>query len=280
MDATDRPLVFDIVRGSVADGDGIRTVVFLKGCPMGCAWCHNPESQDAGVTWLYRPERCVKCGKCAAGCDYGARVSVGRHYAPDELAEIVLRDRFYYESSNGGITFSGGEPLLYIDYVASIARAAKKQGVHVLVETAGCFSLSHFERALLPYVDTVFFDLKIFNEELHRLYTGRSNREILGNFRGIIRMGITVLPRIPLIPTAVANEENLAQLANFLKECSVSEYSLLTYNASCVDKRKYAGFKNDFPFLEKPMGVDEENRWRSFFAERMRIPCMSDSLQG
>lgn len=272
MEDAGHPLVFDIVRGSVADGDGIRTVVFLKGCPLGCAWCHNPESQDAGATWLYHPERCAKCGKCATGCDYGARVSVGRYYAPDELTEIVLRDRIYYESSNGGITFSGGEPLLHIDYVAAIACAAKKQGVHVLVETAGCFCLSHFERALLPYVDTVFFDLKIFDEELHRLYTGRSNREILDNFRRIIRMGVSVLPRIPLVPTAVANEKNLAQLADFLRECSVSEYSLLTYNASCVDKRKWVGFKNDFPFLEKPMGIDEENRWRSFFAERMRIP--------
>jgi glycyl-radical enzyme activating protein family len=263
----EHPLLFDIVRGSVADGEGIRTVVFMKGCPLKCAWCHNPESQRAEAENFYYPERCMHCGNCKEGkrCYSDVTVTAGRYYPVEELIEISLRDKVFYKTSGGGLTFTGGEPLLFIEYVAAVARKVKEAGVNILIETAGLFDFSHFQRELLPWVDTVFFDLKLFDNTEHTKYTGVSNSSILDNFRRLLATGVHVVPRIPLIPEITATASNLAALARFLDECHLSEYVLLSYNNSCIDKQKRLGRTNPWPALEKPMSLDQENRWRVFF---------------
>lgn len=209
------PLVFDITRGSTVDGPGIRTTVFFKGCNLDCFWCHNPESKSpraqlglfsekcvrCGVCKKVcaHPEECVLCGMCAENCPAEARKLFGRFFSTGDLHRILLADRDFYQATGGGVTFSGGECMLYPDFIGSLAKMCFASGIHVAVDTAGNVPWSHFER-VLPYVDCFLYDIKALTPELHRAGTGTGNTLILENLDKLLQTGKTILIRTPVIP--------------------------------------------------------------------------------
>ena len=209
------PLVFDMKRGSTVDGPGIRTAVFFKGCNLDCYWCHNPESKSpraqlglftgkcigCGVceTVCLHPEGCVLCGKCAENCPAEARKLYGRSYSVEELYQIILADRDYYLATGGGVTFSGGECMLYPDFVAELAEKCVDGGISVAIDTAGNVPWAHFEK-VLPYADCFLYDIKALDPELHRFGTGVGNALVLENLDRLIETGKPVIIRTPVIP--------------------------------------------------------------------------------
>jgi len=209
------PLIFDIKRTSTVDGPGIRTTVFLKGCNLDCFWCHNPEGKSPEVQIAFFSEKCVGCGVCARTCSSPAMCTAcgrctetcpaqarrlyGRVYAPEELFAILCADRAYYEATGGGVTFSGGECMLYPEYVSTLSRLCREQGISVAIDTAGNVPYFHFE-AVLPYVDMFLYDIKCLDDALHRHGTGCGNVRILENLERLRTTGKRILIRVPVIP--------------------------------------------------------------------------------
>ena len=279
-----RPLIFDIARGSTVDGPGIRTVVFFKGCPLRCLWCQNPESQSPRVETMYYPEKCIHCGNCEKGeaCYTLARQTVGKAYPARELAQLILRDKIFYETSAGGVTFSGGEPLLHIDYISQVAAVLQAENIHTAVETCGYFDYMKLEKKLLHLIDLFLFDIKIMDAGKHKEWvaapagpgrTDKSNEIILRNFENLLAAGAQVIPRVPLIPGFTASEENLSQIAQLFIEQGIEEYALLPYNPSGMDKWERLGKKRPGGLSEKPMTQQEEQKWLTFFKDR--LSCLS-----
>lgn len=294
----DFPLIVEIKRHSLEDGPGIRSVVFFKGCPLRCLFCHNPEAQEPGLEILFSPTECISCGACAEACPMGAaslglteRIDrercrrcgrcvqacpgrglrqVGTFYPVEELAELLLRDRAFYRHSGGGITLSGGECSLYPGYVEPLLRLLKPAGVHVVLETSGFFSYETFRRRVLPLVDLIYYDLKIADPEAHARYTGRSNRRILENFRRLVQEGrVEVLPRIPLVPGVTATPENLAAIAALLRQEGIREAALLPYNPLGMEKLQTLGRPRP-PLSEHFMPPEEEKAIGQLFHSLMR----------
>ncbi|MBN1130572.1 MAG: glycyl-radical enzyme activating protein, partial [Chitinispirillaceae bacterium] len=259
------PLVFDIARGSFADGPGIRTVVFLKGCPLRCAWCHNPEGQRPEAEQFYDKNACIHCGKCEQGCESKALTLVGTVYSPEELVEKLLRDRIFFETSNGGVTLSGGEPLMHLGYCAQVCAHLKSAGIHIAVETSGYFDWDLFERSLLPSIDLVLFDLKIAEPAEHLRWTGVDNARIFSNYDNIRRSGIAFRTRIPLVPGITATKENMQALARYLAALEESRVDFLPYNPSGRVKWERLGAQPPDGCPENPMGIEEERHWRELF---------------
>lgn len=208
------PLIFNIVRGSTVDGEGIRSVVFMQGCPLRCQWCHNPES------WEY--------GKTLTVVDTSIR---GRYYSPSALVEFLMKDNIYYEISHGGVTFSGGEPLSHMPYLSDVAKLLHCEGVSIIFETSGYFDYSSFEDLLLPYTSTLLYDIKIMDEQNHIKYTGKSNAVIIENLKKLVQTKLTIIPRTPLIPYITDTPENLKAISNYLCSLNIEKkHVLLPYN--------------------------------------------------
>lgn len=252
-------MIFDVKRQALDDGPGIRTIIFFKGCPLRCIWCHNPESIYPGIEIGFYPSDCILSGDCAEACPNGAiridnpeRIdrtvckrcgtcaeicpghglrNIGCFYEIDELMDIVLRDKIYYQTSGGGVTLSGGEPTLYMDYASQLLGQLKKNEIHTVIETCGFFDYNQFHAKLLKYLDLILFDVKLADADIHRKYTGKSNELILGN---LVRLAEErpddVIPRIPLIPGITADPDNLKQIAAMFKEARISRCWLLPYN--------------------------------------------------
>jgi len=233
-----KPLIFDIGRGSYVDGPGLRTVVFLKGCPLKCQWCQNPESQNPEPEILFDPEKCIRCGNCNVKCFTLARQPVGQYYSPQELAALIIRDKIFYENTSGGVTFSGGEPLLYIDYLYSVCSILKKENIHITIETCGFFNYETFRNTLIPLIDLYLYDLKLMDNQKHIEFTGQSNEIILQNLLNLSREGKEIIVRTPLIPGITDTEENLSQISGFLALHNIKNHTLLHYNPSGIEKRK------------------------------------------
>ena len=223
-----KAIIFDIERNSYVDGPGIRTTVFFKGCNLRCAWCHNPESQSAVPQMMFYKnkctgcgkcrekcpnglEKCALCGKCTIYCPHDAREICGKEYTIDEVLQEVLKDRTLYENSGGGVTFSGGECMLQIEFLIEILKACKENGIHTAVDTAGHVPYGFFER-VLPYTDLFLYDLKCFDSEKHEKYTGVGNERILENLKGLLTAGAPVWVRIPVIPTVNDTEEEMVAI--------------------------------------------------------------------
>ena len=229
--------VTQIERCSFEDGPGLRTVVFFKGCPLHCAWCHNPECIDPAPQTLLYPEKCIGCGQCDKGCFSGARVVCGEEMTADEIFAQILLDRDYY-GENGGVTFSGGEPLMHREMLLDLIGRCREAGIHTAVET----SLVIFDEAVFSAVDYVMADLKIFDGEKHRQYVGQDNARILEHFRLLDRLGKPILVRTPIIPTVNDTPGEIAAIRDFVRSLDHAVgYELLPYHPLGEPKRQALG---------------------------------------
>lgn len=251
-------LIFDIQRFSIHDGAGIRTVVFFKGCNLNCPWCQNPESIDhrpeiafyadkctqnadcvevcpldaitiGSATHIDR-ELCDRCGKCTEVCVIGALKKIGSIYSVEEVMRQLLKDKPYYETSGGGVTFSGGEPTLHADFILEVLKECEKHDIRTNIETNGYFKWEKFEH-LLPYLNQIYFDLKIVDQKRNRDVLGGDSQRILANMDLLLEHNAPVEFRIPLIPDHTADDENLRSLVNVLKEKGISKVHLLPYHS-------------------------------------------------
>lgn len=270
-----KPLVSNMQRFSVDDGPGIRTTVFFKGCNLRCAWCHNPECIDGNYSLQFLSGSCTACGKCLQVCEFGVHALengthkidrskckacgkcayycpatalsvIGKAYTPKELIREILKDKKYFETSNGGTTFSGGEPMLYPDYLAEALKLAKEAGLHTAVDTAGNVPFESFEK-VLPYADLFLYDIKMWDDEKHRQATGVSNVRILENLRKLTEAGAHVFIRTPVIMEWNGNTETFETIAEYLANLPrpVEKIQLLPYHSYGVGKYETIGLKNE-----------------------------------
>ena len=218
--------IFNIQRFCTGDGPGIRTTVFLKGCPLSCLWCHNPESQRSEKEILFYKDKCTGCGRCRDMtvedsdflCYNDAKRICGKSTTVDEVLEEVLKDRLFYENSGGGLTLSGGEPLAQFAFTKALLQAAKDAGLHTAIETCG-FTSEERIREIAPLVDLFLFDYKESDPVLHKEFTGVDNAPILGNLRLLDRLGKETILRCPIIPGCNDRPDHLegiCKLANGL----------------------------------------------------------------
>ena len=256
--------IFDIQRASFVDGPGIRTTVFFKGCNLKCAWCHNPESQSPKTEMLFYKSKCTECGKCkekcekirekcdfcgkcALFCPNDAREVCGREYTADEVFEIIEKDRSFYEGSGGGVTFSGGECMLQIDFLYQILKKCKEAGIHTAVDTAGHVPFEYFKR-IMPYTDLFLYDVKCADSEKHRKYTGVGNEQILINLKKLLDSYARVIIRVPVISGVNDSEEEIGKIK---KICTGAEkIELLPYHA--MGEHKYEALGRETPEFFSP----------------------------
>ena len=227
-------IVFDIIKYSVHDGPGIRTTVFLKGCPLDCIWCHNPESKKLD------PETTIKItrNKLLKLSYSETKDVVGKEVTVDEIIYEILKDSLFYEQSGGGVTFSGGEPLMQPDFLQSLLQRCKEKDIHTAVDTSGYAGTEAFNK-IIPFTDLFLFDLKIMDEEDHKKYTGMSNKLILRNLINLSESAKKIRIRIPLIPGITDTESNLGKIAEFLSHLkNISNIDLLPYNELSEGKNK------------------------------------------
>lgn len=243
--------IFDIERNSFVDGPGIRTTVFFKGCNLSCAWCHNPESQSLKKEILFYQNKCIGCGRCEGLtvndesflCFHDAKEICGKEYSVDEVFGEIVKDKAFYENSGGGVTFSGGECMLQIDFLCKILKKCKENGIDTAVDTAGHVSWEYFEK-ILPYTDLFLYDIKCFDAEKHKQYTGVSNELILENLKKLLESGAKIWIRIPIIPGVNDTEEELQKIREFLDLCGTPEkVELLPYHAMGEHKYEALGRK-------------------------------------
>lgn len=253
-----QPLIFDIQRSSFVDGPGIRTTVFFKGCNLRCAWCHNPESQSQAPQLMFYKNRCTGCGFCAKICPNGqenctlcgkcalycaaeARRLCGKPHDEEAVMEDILADKAFYASSGGGVTFSGGECLLYPDALCSLLARCRAEGVHTAVDTAGHVPREVIER-VLPLTDLFLYDVKLMDAALHRHFVGADNARILSNLAYLLSVGARIHVRVPVIGGVNDTEENMLAMRAFFEENGYPErIELLPYHAMGEAKREALG---------------------------------------
>lgn len=270
---------FDVFYGTTHDGPGMRTTFFLKGCPLRCAWCHNPEgiSPKQQVWWDSRKcigclsckdqcpngaftmdeqgihidqALCAACGLCAQQCPSKALSVVGRERSASDMVRQALKYRTYYDSFGGGVTLSGGEPLLQAEEIAVLLAEFREKGIHTAVDTCGCVPQSALEK-VLPHTCCILYDLKLMDSQAHKRFTGVGNERILENFRYLLRWKqernpeLEIWIRTPLIPDATATQENICAIAAFLLSVGavdqIVRWELCAFNNVCEDKYKKLG---------------------------------------
>ena len=270
-------LVTNIQGYSIHDGPGIRTVVFLKGCPLRCRWCANPENLEGKIQigWISKlctgcgrcaktcrfnaiipgagprinREACTRCGECVDTCFYKALVRYGEEMTSEEVFAKVRRDKMFYDTSGGGVTVSGGEPLVHPEFVAELFAFCRSEQIHTCIETCGCVPQKAFETAA-PVTDLFYFDLKIADPEIHRQYTGTDNVQILSNARYLAGTGADILFRQPLIPGINDTDEYIEGVAAFIRSLGRADLALQLMPYHRMGLSKYAA-------LDKPYELEE-----------------------
>lgn len=276
-------LIFNMQRFSLHDGPGIRTTIFFKGCPLKCAWCQNPEGIGSDVELFRYSHKCIKCGSCCLQCsekaitltDYGPQIdrqlcnrcmkcaefcpsgaleNVGKEVSIDEVVQIASRDRILYEESGGGVTISGGEPLMQPDFLLGLLEAFQSMDIHTTIETCG-YSKWEVINKISKNVDLLYYDFKLYDEKASKVYTGVSNRLILENLERLVDNGINIRVRMPLIPSVNDDTYNIERTAEYLSSIGVINIELLPYHN--LGTAKYAGLDLNCPFQIKPVPTTE-----------------------
>jgi pyruvate formate lyase activating enzyme len=275
-------LIFDIKRYAINDGPGIRVVVFFKGCNLHCAWCHNPEGMAAVPEKMFTPSKCISCGTCVSACPEEAITLTahgivtntdlcrscgicaevcptmaiemsGREMTVPEIMDVIEKERIFFEQSGGGVTFSGGEPMIQSKVLIELLDECGKRGIHRAVDTAG-----HVNTDVLLEVaqrtDLFLYDLKVMDPELHAKWTGLTNDKILTNLRAVARTGVPVIIRIPLVGGVNDHEDNIRQTAEFLYSIPMkgAEVHLLPYHAIARHKYEKLSRPEEFELMEEP----------------------------
>ena len=278
--------LFDIQRGSLVDGRGVRTTVFFRGCNLRCAWCHNPESQSGEKSIFHYAEKCTRCGKCTLSCAENAIVFgktdykkcsfcgkcelvcpnealklCGRDYSEEELFSVIEKDKAFYESSGGGVTFSGGECMLYLDELKTILKLCKENGIHTAVDTAGNVSWESFDK-ILPYTDLFLYDIKTMDTEIHKKYIGTGNERILANLKKLFESHANVWIRVPVIGGVNDTIEEMTAIRDFLGIYSPQKIELLPFHH--LGDNKYAALSIDKPNFSTP-GEEEMKAFNHVF---------------
>lgn len=255
--------VFNIQKFSTHDGPGIRTVIFLTGCPLRCEWCSNPESQNVKSSIFWNEEKCIGCmlckracpkeimpgkqgvdkscilcGECVRHCPAQALELMGIETDIETIMKEVRKDKGFYENSGGGVTISGGEPLMHPEFVIELARAIKKEGFHLALETTGYAQWNIAERVFKEF-DLILYDMKQMDDEKHQKYTKVSNKLILENAKKARKEKLPLIYRIPFIGGVNADKENTEQLVKFAKETNVNQIHLLPYHELGRNKYKF-----------------------------------------
>lgn len=250
-----RGRIFNIQKYSIHDGPGIRTTVFLKGCPLNCSWCHNPESQSFDKELLFfpnrcincgecmrickvmrKPELCIKCGQCAEICCTNAIELAGKEIEADELLKELEKDIIFYDSSKGGVTISGGEPLSQPDFTLKLLKGCKRKGIHTAVDTCG-FGKPEDLREIANFADLFLYDIKLMDKEKHLQYTGAGNDLIMENLKLLSSRSKRIWIRIPLIPGINDDEGNIRATANLVRNTAgVEQVNLLPYHNAAAEK--------------------------------------------
>ncbi|TFG21512.1 MAG: glycyl-radical enzyme activating protein [Promethearchaeota archaeon] len=287
------PLIVNIKRNSLDDGPGIRTAIFFKGCPLSCVWCQNPETKSAHQELSYEMENCIDCkacievcdpkaidkkhridrllcnlcGKCIGVCQNNALKYAGQEYTIAELYRIILKDKTFYDNSGGGVTFTGGEPTLHMNFLNQLLLKLKEVNIHICLETCGYYNREKFEELILPYVDLIYIDIKILDSETHRKYCNVPNELILRNFEALIKnQSVEVLPRIPLVPEVTSTKENLSSIASYLRSLGIKKIGLLPYNPLWLSKSEAIGASLDYKH-KKWMTQKEKQVVKEIFTE-------------
>lgn len=254
-----KAIISDIKRFAVHDGDGIRTTVFFKGCPLKCVWCHNPEGLSFKPQVAFYKDKCIGCGECkkenftTEDCLGEARVFYGKEMTVEELLPQLLEDKDFYETSGGGVTLSGGECLCQADFCAELLKALKEKGINTAVDTCGFVPKESIDK-VIPYTDTFLYDIKAIDEDVHIKCTGQSNKIILENLKHIDSLGKRIEIRIPFVPEYNSNQiEKIAEFLRTLK--NIKEVKVLPYHNYAGSKYVALGMENTLP---KILPTEEE----------------------
>ena len=265
--------ILSIERGCLHDGPGLRTTVFLKGCPLSCLWCHNPESQSFEPELYFLDEKCVNCGlcktvchrnrklcntcaNCVQACPHSALEIKGLNMSVGDIINIALKDKHFYEHSGGGMTISGGEPLAQFDFTRSLLRCAKENGLHTCIETCG-FAPTLRLLELIPYVDLFLYDYKVSDDIKHKKFTGVSNSLIIDNLLAIDKAGAITILRCPIIPTyndCDSHFSAIAKIANNMRH--ITEINIMPYHP--MGKSKAARIGRKYPMVDPGFPTEEQ----------------------
>ena len=288
-----KPLVFNIQKFSTHDGDGVRTTIFFKGCPLKCRWCHNPESQRYEKELIFHHNKCVVCGKCVVKCPQQAnsivdgklvfdrdkctacgvctdwcikeaREIAGKEYTVDELVKEAKKDQIFYEQSGGGVTLSGGEVMAQnIDYIEQLCKRLHREGISVFIDTSGYTKYENLKR-LIPFADVFLYDIKAIDSEEHKDYIGVDNALILENLVKLSNDGAGIYARLPIIGKVNATDEYINRVIRFLEDnhVKVQQVNLLPYHD--IGKGKYASL--DRPYDEASMVKPDKELMEHFKA--------------
>ncbi len=286
--------IFNVQKFSVHDGPGIRTTVFFKGCPLRCLWCHNPESMSGKKQMLFDSDKCVFCGTCVKICPQnavkaennriitdesecvycgqcevycipGARQVVGRDYTVEELFKEVIKDKVFYEQSGGGVTVSGGEPLLQTDFVEEFFKRLKEENIHTAVDTCGVVKFENIRR-ISRYTDVFLYDIKLMDDAKHKEFTGMSNELILDNLKKLSEIHKNINLRMPIIEGVNADVNHIEKTMNFINGFGIKKVNLLPYHDIAVHKYRKLGIVYEGEKMSKPS--DEKMRFIKKMFER------------